>query len=284
MKPSWLKVRIPSGTNFNKLNNIIKTNNLNTICYSAKCPNKAECFENGTATFMILGDKCTRNCLYCNVEHGIPSEVDGEEPEKVAEAIKKLNLKYAVITSVTRDDLADNGAEVFFKTVIEIKKLNGKIKVELLIPDLKGNEENLKKIINAEPDVLGHNIEVAESLFKKLRPSGDYQLSLSLLKKIKKTNKKQKTKSGLMVGFGETKEDIIKTMKDLRKADVDFFTIGQYLQPRKDLAEVKKFYTPEEFNELREIGIKLGFEHVESGPLVRSSYRADKLNKIINKK
>jgi len=278
-KPSWLKVKLPSGKNYNKINRIIKNSALHTICHEAKCPNMAECFGHGTATFLILGYTCTRNCLYCNVNHGTPKKINENEPKKIAEAIKKLNLKYVVITSVTRDDLEDSGANVFLKTINEIKKNNKKIKVELLIPDLNGN--NLRKIIKAKPDVLGHNIEVTKNLFRKLRPRGNYSLSLKLLKNIKKINKNQKTKSGLMIGLGETKEDIIKTMKDLRKADVDFLTIGQYLQPRKDLAKVKKFYTPKEFKEFEKIGLGLGFKHIESGPLVRSSYRADKLkNKI----
>ena len=275
-KPSWLKVKIPSGYNYNKLNKIIKKNALHTICHEAKCPNIGECFEHGTATFLILGDTCTRNCLYCSVKHGKPLKIDRNEPKSIAEAIKKLNLRYVVITSVTRDDLEDNGAEIFFNTTVGIKRINKKIRVELLIPDLKGNENDLNKIIKAKPDVLGHNIEVTKNLFKKLRPQGDYSFSLKLLKNIKKIDRKIKTKSGLMIGFGETKEDIIKTMVDLRKADVDFLTIGQYLQPRKDLAEVKKFYTPGEFKEFKKIGLKLGFEHVESGPLVRSSYHAER--------
>ena len=277
-KPSWLKVKIPSGKKFNKINKIIKEGNLHTICREAECPNVMECFGRGTATFLILGNVCTRKCLYCNVKHGKPEKINENEPKKIAEAVKKLNLKYVVITSVTRDDLKDEGSNVFINTTKEIKKLN-KAKVELLIPDL--NEDNLKKIIKAEPDVLGHNIEVAKSLFKRLRPQGDYSLSLSLLRNIKKVNENQKTKSGLMIGLGEGKKDIIRAIEDLRKAEVDFLTIGQYLQPRKDLVEVKKFYTPEEFKELREIGLGLGFEHVESGPLVRSSYKADKINKLL---
>jgi lipoic acid synthetase len=274
-KPQWLKVRLPGGKNFNKVNAILNSSNLHTVCHSAKCPNIAECFGRGTATFMILGNRCTRNCRYCSVEGGKPAEVDEGEPKRVAEAIKKLNLRYAVITSVTRDDLEDGGAGIFADTVNEIKKINKKIKIELLIPDFKGNKENLKKIINAKPDVLGHNIEVTENLFKALRPLGDYSLSIQLLKNIKKINPNQKTKSGLMVGLGEAKEDIVRTMKDLREAEVDFLAIGQYMQPRRDLAEVKRFYSPEEFNYLKETGLELGFEHVESGPLVRSSYRAD---------
>ena len=309
-KPSWLKVRIPSGKNYNKIKRIIKNNNLHTICHEASCPNMGECFGHGTATFLILGDTCTRNCLYCNVNHGKPGKIDEDEPNKIADAVKKMGLRYVVITSVTRDDLEDNGSSQFLKTIDEIKKINKNIKVELLIPDLNGNIKNLKKIINSKPDVLGHNIEVTKNLFKKLRPQGDYSLSLKLLKNIKKiqrksktlqnqrflaptslvsmnlktsfsNNENQKTKSSLMIGLGESKEDIIRTMKDLRNSEIDFLTIGQYLQPRKDLEDVKKFYTTKEFEEFSKIGLKLGFEHVESGPLVRSSYRADKIARFI---
>ena len=281
-KPSWLKVKLPSGVRFNKINKIIKNNDLHTICREAKCPNVGECFGHGTATFLVLGDTCTRNCGYCNVNYGVPGKIDENEPNKIADAVKKIGLRYVVITSVTRDDLSDGGSTIFFNTTKEIKKKNKNTKVELLIPDLKNNEKNLKKVINSKPDVLGHNIEVTKNLFKKLRPQGDYSLSLKLLKNIKEMNKNQKTKSGLMMGLGEGKEDVIRTMEDLRNAEVDFLTIGQYLQPRKDLAEVKKFYTPEEFEEFRKVGMKMGFEHVESGPLVRSSYRADKLKDKIN--
>ena len=278
-KPSWLKVKLPSGVRFNKIKKIIKKNNLHTICHEARCPNVGECFGHGTATFLVLGDTCTRNCLYCNVNYGKPGKIDENEPNKIADAVKKMGLRYVVITSVTRDDLKDNGSGQFLKTIDEIKKINKNVKIELLIPDLNGNEKSLKKIIDGKPDVLGHNIEVTKNLFKKLRPKGDYSLSLKLLKNIKEIDRDQKTKSGLMIGLGESKEDIIRTMEDLRNSEVDFLTIGQYLQPRKDLAEVKKFYTPEEFEEFREIGMKMGFEHVESGPLVRSSYRADRLRK-----
>lgn len=278
-KPSWLKVKLPSGKKFNTTYNMLDSLKLNTICTEAKCPNIGECFGHGTATFLILGENCTRNCLYCNVSNNNPLSVDKEEPKNVAQAVLKLGLKYVVITSVTRDDLSDGGAMVFCDVVKEIKKKNPKVDIELLIPDFNGNEDSLKKIINSKPDVLGHNIEVVERLFPTIRPQGNYQLSLNLLSSIKKINYNQKTKSGLMVGLGESKEEIVSTMKDLVRVGVNFFTIGQYLQPRRDLMSVERFYTPEEFKELEKIGLEFGFEHVESGPLVRSSYRADKLNK-----
>lgn len=277
-KPGWLKVKIPPGKEYNRIKGMLRRYRAHTICEEARCPNRGECFSNGTATFLILGDTCTRDCLYCNVKSGKPSKIDSKEIKNISQNIKKLDLKYAVITSVTRDDLPDGGAKQFSEIVKDIKE-NRDTKVELLIPDFKGDEEPLKAVVNSKPDILGHNIEVVERLFNKLRPQGNYGLSLSLLKKIKEINPKQKTKSGLMLGLGEDKEEIIKTMKDLRKSEVDFLTIGQYLQPRKGLAKVCKYYTPGKFKELKNIGMNLGFIHVESGPLVRSSYRADKLDK-----
>ncbi len=292
--PDWLKVKLPSGEDYIKVRNLVKTNRLHTICEEAKCPNLSECWSHGTATFLILGDICTRHCLYCNVKSGKPDEADISEPKKVADAVRKMNLRYVVITSVTRDDLEDGGASIYADTIKEIKKANKKCKIELLIPDLKlknskdnGQTKNslninaLKKIIDAKPDVLGHNIESVRRVFSRVRPLGDYDASLQLLKTIKKIDKNMKTKSGLMVGFGEIKEEIIETMKDLRKNDVDFLTIGQYLQPSKKNAKIEKYYRPEEFEELRKIGMEIGFIHVEAGPLVRSSYRADKLNGLV---
>ena len=279
--PDWLKVKIGSGKNYAKTKALLRSAKLHTICEEAKCPNIAECFGCGTAVFLILGDICTRNCKYCNVKHGKPQFLNLEEPHDVAESVKQLDLKYVVITSVTRDDLADGGANVFYDTVIETKKFNKNCKIEVLIPDFKGNVNSLKTVIDSEPDVINHNIEVAEELFNSIRPEGDYKTSLELLKNIKKINKDMKTKSGFMIGIGENKEQIIKTMQDLRKADVDFLTIGQYLQPTKNHAEIKKYYTPEEFNEFKEIAINLGFKHVESAPLVRSSYHAQDAISII---
>jgi len=273
-KPDWLKVEIPSGENYNKLISLISQNQIHTICQEAKCPNIAECFAKKTATFLILGDICTRNCLYCNVKHGKPIKVDCKEPEKVAEAVKKLGLKYIVITSVTRDDLQDGGARMFIETIKEIRKVNPEIKIELLTPDF---QEQIKKILAFSPDVFGHNIETVKRLFPAIRPQANYLKSLVFLKQIKEYNPSQLTKSGLMIGLGETKEEIIETLNDLKKAKVDIITIGQYLQPRKELAEVKKFYSPEEFKEFEQIGKEIGFLRVFSAPLVRSSYHADEL-------
>ncbi len=274
--PDWLKVKIAGGENFVKMKSLLKNTKLHTICEEAKCPNIAECFGSNTAVFLILGDICTRNCGYCNVKHGKPLSLNTNEPKDVAESVKKLALKYAVITSVTRDDLLDGGASVFYETVNEIKKLNKDCKVEVLIPDFKGNLDSLKKIIDSSPDVVNHNIEVVRQLFPLVRPQGDYNTSIGLLKNIKKISNKVKTKSGFMIGLGETKAQILQTLKDLRKVEVDFLTIGQYLQPTKKHIEIKKYYTPEEFDELKKISLDLGFKHVESGPLVRSSYHADR--------
>ena len=274
--PDWLKVKIGGGENYVKMKSLLRNAKLHTICEEAKCPNIAECFGSGTAVFLILGDICTRNCRYCYVKHGEPSSLNPKEPKDVAESVKKLGLKYVVITSVTRDDLEDGGANVFYETIKEIKKINKYCKIEVLIPDFKGNIESLKKIINAKPDVINHNIEVVEDLFADIRPQGNYEISLNILNDIKKLDMYIKTKSGFMIGLGETKDQILKTMKDLRKANVDFLTIGQYLQPSKNHVEIEKYYNPLEFDQFKIIALDLGFKHVESGPLVRSSYHAEK--------
>lgn len=273
--PDWLKVRIGSGPKYAKMKSLLRKADLHTICEEAKCPNIAECFNRGTAVFLILGDTCTRNCRYCNVVHGIPKPINQNEPKEVAQSVKTLDLSYVVVTSVTRDDITDGGATAFYQTIIEIKKTNPNCKVEVLIPDFKGDESSLKTVIEAKPDVVNHNIEVVEELFPKIRPEGDYQISLKLLKNIKKYGPSIKSKSGFMVGLGETKEQLISTMQDLSSSGVEILTIGQYLQPSKQHAEIKKYYTPEEFDEFKKIALKMGFMNVVSGPLVRSSYHAE---------
>ena len=275
--PDWLKVKIGGGENFVKMKSLLRNAKLHTICEEAKCPNIAECFGSGTAVFLILGDICTRNCGYCYVKHGKPSSLNLNEPLDVAESVKKLGLRYVVITSVTRDDLEDGGADVFYKTIREIKKLNESCKIEVLIPDFKGKIKSLKRVVDAKPDVINHNIEVVEDLFPEIRPQGDYEISLRLLNDIKKIDKNSITKSGFMVGLGENKNQILKTMKDLRNAYVDFLTIGQYLQPSREHAKIERYYIPEEFEQLKKIALDMGFKHVESGPLVRSSYHAEKV-------
>jgi lipoic acid synthetase len=272
--PDWLKVRIGGGENYSKVKTLLRSAKLHTICEEAKCPNIAECFGSGTAVFLILGNICTRNCRYCNVTHGTPNTINTNEPCDIAQSIKTLGLTYVVITSVTRDDLADGGAHIFYQTVQEIRHMNKACKIEVLIPDFNGNLAALKEVVAASPDVINHNIEVVEALFSLIRPQGDYQRSLTVLKTIKTMNKTIPTKSGFMIGLGETNQQIHATMQDLRDADVDFLTIGQYLQPTRSHAEVQKYYTPDEFVQLKNTALQLGFRHVESGPLVRSSYHA----------
>ena len=272
--PNWLKVKIPGGKDFVKMKKLLRLSKLHTICEEAKCPNISECFSCGTAVFLILGNVCTRNCKYCNVKNGTPLEVNPDEPHDVAISVKQLGLDYVVITSVTRDDLDDGGACIFCKTIREIRNLTPNCKIEVLIPDFKGNVSSLKKIIDSKPEVINHNIEVVEDLFPDIRPQGDYKVSLDLLKNIKKFDNCIKSKSGFMIGLGEDKNKIIKTLEDLKSSSVDFLTIGQYLQPSKEHHKVVRYYSPEEFKELKKIGLKMGFEHVESGPLVRSSYNA----------
>jgi lipoic acid synthetase len=274
--PDWLKVRIGGGENFSKVKNLLRSAKLHTICEEARCPNIAECFGGGTAVFLILGNVCTRDCKYCNVIHGNPRSLNKNEPRDIAESVKTLGLKYVVVTSVTRDDLKDGGASIFYETVREIRRLNDACKIEVLIPDFKGDATAVQKVVDAAPDVINHNIEVVEELFPLIRPQGDYQRSLGVVKIIKTMDGRIPTKSGFMVGLGETNDQILVTMRDLRDADVDFLTMGQYLQPTRNHVPVKKYYTPDEFEELKNTALQLGFTHVESGPLVRSSYHAQK--------
>jgi lipoic acid synthetase len=273
-KPDWLKVRLGSGRNYFSVESILRDKNLHTVCQEANCPNQGECFSDSTATFLILGDTCTRNCRYCNVKHGSPDGLDEDEPRRVREAVKRLNLDYVVITSVTRDDLPDGGAGIFLQTVNELKSLPEKPKVEILIPDFKSDPDSIRLTANSGADVINHNIEVTKNIFPIIRPEGSYEASLRLLKKIKEINPRAVTKSGLMIGLGESHDNIFDTMRDLIGAGVDIITIGQYLQPSKLNAEVKNFYTPDDFKGLRGAGLEMGFKEVLSGPLVRSSYKA----------
>ncbi len=281
--PDWLRVPIAGGVTYRKVKNLLRERGLHTICEEAKCPNRGECFNRGTATFLILGDICTRHCLYCAVKSGKPKPVDPLEPKKVAEAVNILGLKYAVITSVTRDDLPDGGAEIFYETIIEIKNKNPSCTIEVLIPDFRGNDKAIHKIIEAKPDVINHNIEVVEELFPKMRPQGNYNLSLNLLQKIKEIDSNIITKSGFMIGLGEKMSQIIRTMQDLRDRDVDVLTIGQYLQPSMHHTPIMRYYTPDEFKYLKDLGYQMGFLQVESAPLVRSSYHADDIIDIIKR-
>lgn len=271
--PEYLKRPIINTDSTRNVRRILKNHCLSTVCENARCPNKNECYTKNTATFLIMGDVCTRNCRYCNISCEKPLPLDKDEPLHVAQAVKDLGLKYAVITSVTRDDLPDGGAEHFANCIYEIRKLMPDTKIEILTPDFKGDVNALNTIIVANPDVFNHNIETVSSLFKTARPQGNYEQSLNVLKYIK-ANSKIPTKSGLMVGLGEGFEQIEETLTDLKNAGCDILTIGQYIQPSKAHLEVAKYYTLEEFEELQQLAKKIGFKHYQINPLVRSSYRA----------
>jgi lipoic acid synthetase len=273
-RPEWLKVKTSWGKNYRRIKSMLDQANLHTVCQEANCPNINHCFENGTATFLILGDICTRGCTFCNVKRGLPLPVDENEPKRVAEIAAELKLQYVVITSVTRDDLPDGGASVFARTVEELKRLIPECKVEVLIPDFMGTLQSLIMVLKAKPDVLNHNMETVERLYPIVRKEADYQGSLSLLLNAKKIDKSIITKSGIIIGLGESWDEIIELMDDLRNVECDLLTIGQYLSPSNDHLPVAKFYHPDEFAELKITGEKMGFAHVESGPLVRSSYHA----------
>jgi lipoic acid synthetase len=273
--PDWLKVRFPSGDNYRRLKLLLRKLRLHTVCESARCPNIGECFNRGVATFMILGDVCSRNCRFCNVEKGIPLPVDPGEPDRVAEAVVALALRYAVVTSVTRDDLEDGGASIFADTIKAIKRDSPQTKVEVLIPDFAGNPEALELVLSAEPDVLNHNLETVIRLYPEVRPQADYRRSLNLLKQAKEHRGSIITKSGLMVGLGETISELKQAMTDLHKVGCDLLTLGQYLPPTPDHLPLARYYHPDEFAGLARAGERMGFSHIEAGPLVRSSYRAD---------
>lgn len=272
-RPEWLRIKLGDNNNFSELRTLVKEQRLNTVCESARCPNLGECWNRGTATFMILGNVCTRSCTFCNIEVGRPLVYDLEEPARVAESVKALGLRHAVITSVTRDDLSDGGASIFAETIRKIRQKKPACTVEVLIPDMKGDSDDLDTILKARPDILNHNLETVERLQRALRVQATYKRSLFVLEYAKQ--KGFTTKTGIMVGCGEQKDEIIQLMKDARKIEVDILTIGQYLPPSKQHYAINRYYHPSEFAELKEIGLKLGFRHVESGPLVRSSYHAE---------
>jgi len=280
-KPEWIRVKMQGGHTSNKVNSLISDLNLNTVCNEANCPNQMECFSRGTATFMILGRNCTRNCTFCNVTSETPDEVNLMEPENVGKAVANLGLKHAVITSVTRDDLEDQGANQFAKVVEEIRKAAPKVTVELLIPDMQGNEELIDIIINSEPNVLNHNVETVPELYDTVRPMAIFERSIGLLDYVKKTKPHMATKSGIMLGLGETKSQVIDVLKRLREVDCDMLTLGQYLRPSMEHLPVIEYVTPEQFDEYKEIALSMGFKKVASAPLVRSSYYAEDLSEII---
>lgn len=274
--PEFLKRPIIDTDKTRTVRKILKSNCLNTVCEGARCPNKNECYSNHTATFLIMGSVCTRNCRYCNISCQRPEPLDENEPLHVAQAVKDLGLKYAVITSVTRDDLPDGGANHFAKCINEIRKISPNTKIEILTPDFKGNEESLNTIIKAHPDVFNHNIETARDIFKTARPQGNYDTSLGVLRYVKE-NSDIKTKSGFMIGLGEDIEQIKQTITDLYSVNCDILTIGQYIQPSKEHLPVAKYYNPEEYEELKDIAKNIGIKYFQIGPLVRSSYNAAKL-------
>ena len=273
-KPDWLKVRAPGSPSYLRLKGLMREMNLHTVCEEARCPNIGECWNHGTATFMILGDMCTRSCAYCAVAHGRPGAVDGAEPARVADAIRALDLSYVVITSVDRDDLPDGGASIFAGTIRETRARLPECRIEVLIPDFQGDEAALHTVLDAGPDVLNHNTETVPRLYKMARSGGRYSRTLELLERSRRYAPSIPTKTGLMVGLGEEHDELVETFRDLRKAGCGILTVGQYLRPTPQHAPMVRYYHPDEFFELKRIALDLGFVHVESGPLVRSSYHA----------
>ena len=274
-KPKWIRVKLPTGKKYTELRGLVDKYKLNTICTSGSCPNMGECWAEGTATFMILGNICTRSCGFCGVKTGRPGNVDWEEPEKVARSIKLMNIKHAVVTSVDRDDLKDMGSIIWNETINAIRRLNPKTTLETLIPDFQGNKTNIDRIVVAAPEVVSHNVETVRRLTREVRIQAKYDQSLEVLSYLKQQGV-NRTKSGIMLGLGETQKEVFETLYDLRKSEVDVVTIGQYLQPSKKHLPVKSFITPDTFKIYETVGKDLGFRHVESGPLVRSSYKAHK--------
>jgi lipoic acid synthetase len=273
-KPEWLKVRAPGSPNYLRLRGLMRDLDLHTVCEEAHCPNIGECWHHGTATFMIMGDVCTRSCGYCNVTHGAPAALDPHEPEKLAHAVETLDLSYAVVTSVDRDDLPDFGAGAFAATVRAVKARRPECRVEVLIPDFQGDEAALHVVLDAGPDVLNHNTETVPRLYRLARPGGRYARALELLDRARRYAPSIPTKTGIMVGLGETGDEIVEVLRDLRRVDCQILTIGQYLRPSIAHLPMERYYTPDEFRELKRIALDLGFGHCESGPLVRSSYHA----------
>ncbi|MDQ2744414.1 MAG: lipoyl synthase [Chloroflexota bacterium] len=284
-RPDWLKVRLPAGPRYIELKNMMRDMELHTVCEEARCPNIGECWGHGTATFMILGDVCTRACRYCAVTSGKPHTLDVGEPKRVAEAVQKMGLKHAVVTSVDRDDLEDGGAALFAATIRKIHELNPDCAVEVLTPDFQGRDDQLQILMEARPEIFNHNIETVPRVFRRVRPGrSKYHISIEVLRRAKEMYPDGLTKSGLMVGLGETMDEVVGTMRDLRGAKVDIMTIGQYLQPTPKHVPIDRYYHPDEFAELRAHGLELGFSHVESGPLVRSSYHAHEQSEALRER
>jgi len=273
-KPSWLKVRAPGGQNYLKLKQMMRSLDLNSVCEEAHCPNVGECWEHGAATFMILGNVCTRNCAYCAVAHGRPPKFDATEPERVGQAVAQMQLRHAVITSVDRDDLPDFGAGIFAEVIRQIHARLPECSVEVLVPDFQGNEDSIRAVLDARPEIYNHNTETVPRLYKRCRPGGRYERVMQIFRFAKSYAPDIPTKTGIILGLGETNEEVIHVMRDLRAVDVDILTLGQYLRPSEGHIELDRYVTPAEFLELKQAGMAMGFKHVESGPLVRSSYHA----------
>ncbi len=282
-RPPWIKVKAHGGEVFQQVQDLMRRQQLNTICEEANCPNRTECWNHGTATFLILGDVCTRSCRFCDVKTGRPKPIDWNEPMRVAQAVKALNLRHVVITSVNRDERADGGAPVFAMTIKAVRQLQPGCSIEVLIPDFKGSEAALKIVMDAQPEILNHNVETVPRLFKKVQPQDRYEWALTTLGNAKQMDPLVLTKSGIMVGLGETFDEVVEVMRDLAGLGVDILTIGQYLQPSKSHLNIERYYLPEEFDAFESIGKELGFKWVESGPLVRSSYRADQQVRELSK-
>jgi lipoic acid synthetase len=274
-RPAWLKVRLPHGPDYVDLKDIMRAQQMHTVCEEARCPNIGECWGRRTATFLILGNVCTRACRYCAIAHGWPTELDLQEPQRVADAVVAMGLRHAVITSVNRDDQADGGAAIYAETIRQIHRRLPACTVEVLVPDFKGDAGSLRVVLDANPEILGHNIESPRRVFKRVRHGGHYDRSLELLRRSKEWGYTSFTKSGIILGMGETMDEVLETMDDLRAVDVDVLTLGQYLRPGPDYHPIDRYYSPDEFAYLRDEGLRRGFKYVESGPLVRSSYRAD---------
>lgn len=282
-RPPWIKVRAPSGEAYEHVRDLMRGQNLHTVCEEAQCPNIGECWGRGTATFLMMGDTCTRSCGFCDIKTGRPSPLDWAEPNRIAESVRALNLKHVVITSVNRDERADGGAPIFAMVIRRIRQLQPGCSIEVLIPDFKGSEAALKIVMDAQPEILNHNVETVPRLFKKVQPQDHYEWAMRTLENAKRMDPLVLTKSGIMVGLGETFDEVVEVMRDLVARGVDILTIGQYLQPSQKHLPVERFYTPDEFDRLQQTGRDLGFKWVESGPLVRSSYHAEQQVRELSK-
>ncbi len=282
-RPPWIKVSAPRGDNYQRVQNLMRQQTLHTVCEEAQCPNLGECWGRGTATFLMMGDTCTRSCGFCDIKTGRPSPLDWKEPLRVAEAVKALGLRHVVITSVNRDERADGGAPIFAMVINRIRKIHPGCSIEVLIPDFKGNRDALQTVMDAQPEILNHNVETVPRLFRKVQPQDHYEWAMTTLENAKQMDPLVLTKSGIMVGLGETFAEVVEVMQDLADRGVDILTIGQYLQPSQKHLPVERFYLPEEFDQFIEIGKAMGFKWVESGPLVRSSYRADQQVRELSK-